>query len=320
MGKAAKKWFVIATAFVVVGLTMFTVVMLEYGWDFNKLSTENFKTNTYKINKVFYNISMNTDTADIIFAVSHNGTCWVECYEAETAKHSVTVQEDTLVIKKVDKNAWYDHIGISFDSPKITVYLPKAEYASLFIHGSTGDIEIPEDFKLKGANISLSTGDVRFLTSASELIKIKTSTGNICVENAGTGVLDLSTSTGAIIVSNVMCGTDANIQTSTGRTNLTHIACKNLSSTGSTGNIFLNHVIATEGLSINRTTGDVRFDGADATEIMVETDTGDVKGALFTDKIFIVQTSTGSIDIPKTMTGGKCEITTDTGDIKITIE
>lgn len=320
MRKTAKIWLVIAASLVFVGLIMFAAVMSEYKWDFSKLSTGKYETNTYEISEEFSNLSMNTDTADIIFALSDDGKCRVECYEEEKAKHSVAVQENTLVIKMIDEKSWYDYIGINFGSPKITVYLPKAEYTSLFINGSTGDIEIPKNFKFEGVDISLSTGDVNFFASASKLIIIKTSTGNICVENTSAGTLDLSASTGTITVSNVICGGDANINVSTGRTNLNNIECKNLTSSGDTGNISLNNVIAAEKFSIKRNTGDVRFDGSDAAEILVETDTGDVTGTFLSEKTFFVETDTGSVDVPESITGGRCEITTNTGDIELDIQ
>lgn len=320
MRKTAKIWLVIAASLVFVGLIMFAAVMSEYKWDFSKLSTGKYETNTYEISEEFSNLSMNTDTADIIFALSDDGKCRVECYEEEKAKHSVAVQENTLVMKMIDEKSWYDYIGINFGSPKITVYLPKAEYTSLFINGSTGDIEIPKNFKFEGVDISLSTGDVNFFASASKLIIIKTSTGNICVENTSAGTLDLSASTGRITVSNVICGGDANINVSTGRTNLNNIECKNLTSSGDTGNISLNNVIAAEKFSIKRNTGDVRFDGSDAAEILVETDTGDVTGTFLSEKTFFVETDTGSVDVPESITGGRCEITTNTGDIELDIQ
>lgn len=320
MRKTAKIWLVIAASLVFVGLIMFAAVMSEYKWDFSKLSTGKYETNTYEISEEFSNLSMNTDTADIIFALSDDGKCRVECYEEEKAKHSVAVQENTLVIKMIDEKSWYDYIGINFGSPKITVYLPKAEYTSLFINGSTGDIEIPKNLKFEGVDISLSTGDVNFFASASKLIIIKTSTGNICVENTSAGTLDLSASTGRITVSNVICGGDANINVSTGRTNLNNIECKNITSGGGTGDISLNNVIAAEKFSIKRSTGDVRFDGSDAAEILVETDTGDVTGTFLSEKTFFVETDTGSVDVPESITGGRCEITTDTGDIELDIQ
>ena len=81
--------------------------------------------------------------------------------------------------------------------------------------------------------------------------------------------------------------------------------------------ISLKNVIATEKISIERSIGDVKFDDCDATEIWVETDTGDVTGNLLSEKIFITETSTGDVNVPKSTKGGKCEITTSTGDIYI---
>ena len=109
---------------------------------------------------------------------------------------------------------------------------------------------------------------------------------------------------------------DITVGVSTGKAYLTDIACKNVISSGSTGDIFLDNVIAANKFYIERSTGDVRFENSDATEIFVETGTGYVTGTLLTDKVFIIQTDTGSVDVPKTITGGRCEITTDTGDIR----
>ena len=58
----------------------------------------------------------------------------------------------------------------------------------------------------------------------------------------------------------------------------------------------------------------------DAFEIVAKTSTGDVTGSFLSEKIFMAQTDTGRIDVPQTMTGGKCQITTNTGDIKVKIE
>ena len=111
-----------------------------------------------------------------------------------------------------------------------------------------------------------------------------------------------------------------NLLVSTGKTSLTDVQCKKLTTTGDTGDIALEKVIATENLTIKRTTGDVTFEHCDAEEISVITDTGKISGSLLTDKVFIAETNTGRINVPKTTSGGICEIKTDTGDIKITIE
>ena len=64
-------------------------------------------------------------------------------------------------------------------------------------------------------------------------------------------------------------------------------------------------------------TGDIKLDKSDAAEIFIKTSTGNVTGTLLTEKVFITQTSTGNIKVPKSIKGGRCEITTSTGNIKI---
>ncbi len=319
MRTRTKIWLIIAASLVLIGGIIFAGVMSMLKWDFAKLSTVKYETNTYEISDTFNDISMRTDTADVIFAFSDDGKCRVVCHEDEKAKHSVTVEEDTLVISIIEEKSWYDYIGINFASPKITVYLPKTEYISLLIDESTGDVEIPKDFSFNNAEISLSTGDVKLFASASEDIKIKTSTGDIQVKNISAGTLDLSVSTGKVTVSDVICEGDIKINVSTGKTDLCDVECKNIITSGSTGDITLKNVISTEKISIERSTGDVKLDVCDAFEIFVETDTGDVTGVLLTDKIFVTESDTGSVDVPKTSIGGKCEIITDTGDIKISV-
>ena len=298
MSKSAKKWLIAAASLVTIGVILFAVVMTAYHWDFSRLSTDNFETNTYEISEAFNDIKLNTDTADILFAASSDNMCRVVCYEKENTKHSARVQDGTLTISVVDDREWYEDIGFSFHSPKVTVYLPETEFSSIVIQASTGDIEIPNEIKVDSADISLSTGDIR-------------------VNNMSVGTLTLSSSTGDIIVSNVTCTDDIKASVTTGAVKIMDVTCQNLLSTGSTSDIFLKNVTATETFSIERSTGDVVFDSSDAAEIFVKTSTGDVTGSLLTEKVFVAETSTGNISVPKTTAGGKCEIITSTGNIKI---
>lgn len=319
MSKTTKTWLIIASSLVLVGCIIFGGVMTMFKWDFTKLSTVKYETNDYEINEDYKNISIVTKTADILFVPAENEKSLVECFEQKKLNHSVAVKDDTLIIEVEDTRKWYDYVGINFGTPKITVYIPQGEYGVLSVKSSTGDVEIPKDFKFESIDILGSTGCIKNQASASEVVKIKTSTGNIRIENVSAGALDLSVSTGGITVSEVTCEGDVKINVSTGKTKLTDAKCKNFVSKGNTGDISLKNVVAAENFSIERSTGDVKFDGADAAEIFIKTDTGNVSGSLLTDKVFIVHTDTGSIDVPKTTTGGKCEVNTDTGDIKINV-
>ncbi|MBE6714592.1 MAG: DUF4097 domain-containing protein [Ruminococcaceae bacterium] len=320
MSRKTKIWLITASSLVVIGCMVFVGVMTVLKWDFTKLSTVKYETNDYEINEEYKGISIVTKTADVLFVPSEDSKASVVLREQENMRHSVAVRDGTLVIKVVDTRKWYDYVGINFGTPKITVYIPKGEYGALSVSSSTGDVEIPKDFKFESIDISESTGNVKNYACASELIKIKTSTGNIRVENVSAGALDLTVSTGGIYVSEVCCEGDVKIKASTGDADLTDVACRSVISMASTGDLSLKNVIASEKFSLERSTGDVKFDRCDAGEIFVKTDTGDVRGSLITEKVFITKTDTGRVNVPKTINGGRCEITTDTGDIKIEIK
>lgn len=319
MKRSTIVWLIIAASLILIGGILFVSVMSALNWDFIKLSTGTYETNTHEINEDLNAISIHTDTADIVFVPADNGECSVVCYEQSSSKHTVSVKDGTLTIEVTNTKKWYEYIGINYGSPKITVYLPKAEYSALKIKESTGDIEIPNNFRFENVDIAVSTGDVKCSTSVTGAIKISASTGDVSLENMSAGSLNLSTSTGDITVSGAVCEGDLSLRVTTGKTRLTDMTCKNITSSGNTGDISLKNVIATETITVKRSTGDVNFDSSDAAEIFVTTDTGDVSGSLLSEKVFLIKTDTGDVSVPDSVTGGRCEITTDTGDIKISI-
>ncbi len=290
----------IAIAFILIGAIIFTVVMNINDWNFKIMDITKYKTKIHTIDEPFTNISINIDTADIMFVKSENQNCKVECFEPEKMGYTVFVKNNTLNIDINDTRKWYDYISFfSFSTPKITLQLPQDNYASLLIKSSTGDIQIPKDFSFDNVEIKASTGNVDYKAAAVDDLKIKLSTGHINIENISANNIDLTVSTGKV--------------------NLTNVKCESLISNGNTGDMKLTNVIAAKDFNITRSTGDIKFDNCDAKELYITTNTGDVSGTLLTDKVFICKTDTGSISVPKTTTGGKCEITTDTGDIKIKI-
>lgn len=287
--------------------------------DFSKISALKLVTNEHRIDDQYQNISVTTDTAEVTFVITSNSDTSIVCNEQKSAKHSVTIKDNTLSIELTDTRKWYEYIGIFTETSKITVYLPQAEYGILAVKGHTGDVNVPENLKFQSIDIEETTGNVTCNASASESIHIKTSTGNIQAENMSAGKIDLSVSTGKITASNISCSGDITVNVSTGKTKLSNIQCGNFDSTGDTGKISLDNVISSGKFSIERSTGEVEFNDCDAVEVFIKTDTGDVEGSFLSDKIFIVETDTGDVDVPKTVIGGKCEIVTDTGDIEIAI-
>ena len=280
MSGAKKFWLIAGSALVIIGFLMFGGIMTVLGWDFTKISTSKFKTNAYDISEEYKNIQIYTETASVVFLPSQDAKTSVVIYEQTNVEHSVEVKDGILSIKMIDMRKWYQHIGTNLSSPKITVYLPSEEYGALSVECTTGDISLE----------------------------------GVMADN-----IELSLSTGKISLSAIRCN-ELKFNVSTGRSVLDDVQCKALFSEGTTGNVSLNSVIVEENLSIKRTTGSIEFLNCDAGELFIKTTTGDVKGCLLTEKIFITHTSTGQINLPPTRGGGKCEITTSTGNITVELK
>lgn len=322
MRKGTTAWLVAATVLILAGCILFAGVMTILDWDFFKLVTVEYEINTYTVSEAFDSIVIDTDTADVVFVPSEDGVCRVECREEKNAGHSVAVKDGTLTVAlRDDRSAgsWIKGIGLNFGTPEIRVCLSETMYDSLRIDESTGDVAVPEDFTFNTADLSSSTGDIAFRAAVLGAVRIETSTGDIRVENTTVGSLDLAVSTGDVIVSGVACTGDLAVGVSTGEVHLRDVVCGRVVSDGNTGDISLGNVVAEESFFIERSTGDVTFDGCDAAAISVKTDTGDVTGSLLSNKMFVIDTNTGDVDVPETVDGGRCEIVTDNGDIELNI-
>ncbi len=308
---------IVAAALTLLGGAIFTVGIVAMDGGGNLLD-EKYQTKTYESTDSFDSVKINTDTADVEFLPYDKEGYKVECFEEKKIYHTVAVKDGTLCIERQDMRAWYDHISLFSKETKITVYIPAGEYTSLSVNSSTGDTTVSKDLTFDKADVICSTGDVDFYASTKNSLTVKTSTGDIELENSNQGDLSLTVSTGDIGISRVQCKI-AMIAVSTGKTEIEGLDCSSFTSTGNTGKIIMEDLVAEGSVRITRSTGDVLFNKCDAASLDITTDTGDVKGSLLSDKIFIYKTDTGKVTLPETTTGGICKITTDTGDINITI-
>ena len=316
MSKAVKILFIVAAALIFCGFILFAAQMSVYGWDLNRLGAENYETNTNIVSESFSDISVDTDSADITFLASQGGECKVVCFEERSAKHRVCVENGVLKITRVNEKSWYEYVGFNFKSQSIKVYLPEAEYGALSVKADTANLTLPSALSLENLEVSLDTGDISIGSSVSGAAKITAKTGKFSVKEAAFGLLKATLSTGRVSISDVECG-EITLGQTTGAVSLNRIKCRSLVSSGTTGDLDMNGVLVSGLLKIERSTGDVSFENCDAGEILIETRTGDVEGSLLSEKVFIAKSSTGEVEVPKTSIGGRCEITTKTGDIEI---
>lgn len=318
MKRSTKIWLLSAAALLLVGALIFAGVMTALKWNFGGLMLNKYENEEYTLEGELTDISVIADTAQIRFVPATDGKVTVKTHEHKNAKHTVLLKDGKLSVELSDQRKWYEHI-FDFGKPTVTVAIPAGEYGALKIDSKTGDILVSGELTFASADISVSTGDVEYRASTVGEVNIKTSTGDVSLENASVGALSISVTTGDVEAENISCVGAVSVKVSTGDADMESVTAKSLVSTGNTGDITLIGVTVAERMEIERSTGDVRFEGCDAGEILVTTDTGSVTGSLLSEKVFIARTDTGRVDVPKTVTGGRCEITTDTGDIKITV-
>lgn len=338
MNKGTKAWLITGTCLILFGALLFVCAMSLNGWDFDKLSTLEYEAKTFVLEEAFSDLSIETDTGDIRFLPSEDGSRRVVICEQKKRNYQARIEKDTLIISGAGESKWYDHIGIDFSKPEILLYLPQGQYGALSIEAGTGDILIPRDFSFHSITVSGSTGSVECFASTTEHCRIDLSTGHIVAEDLDTKSLYLGISTGSITLSNVVSREDITLFASTGKVSVTDVQCDALLSVAGTGKLVLKDVDVGNALTLERSTGDVTLENCDAGQLSVLTDTGhvslkncdadqlsiltdtgDVSASLRSEKVFFAYTDTGDINVPKTTSGGICEITTSTGDIYVTL-
>ena len=292
MNKAAKIG-ILAGAFV---FTVLTAALLFAGIASAKVDK---KTKTYDSLESFTSIKIDTDVTDIDLKVGDKAK--VVCEETTKEVHHVSVSDNTLNIKFESKRKFYEQMFSFGQNLKVTVYLPSISYNDLTIANDTGDINI-SSLNFKTVSITSSTGNLSLdKVSVAETSYFKASTGSVKLNEVTTKSLEVNTSTGNI--------------------NLTKVTVlDNMKASASTGNVKMNNVLVAKKMTVKTSTGNIEAVDSDAESLSIEASTGNVKLGLLTDKIIFPETSTGSADYPHLTSGGKCEIKTSTGNIKVTIK
>ncbi len=339
MSKTVKKWLIAAAVMIFAGAVLFAVVLAFCGGDITKLGTVDYVTTTYEPSGDFKNITVKVYTTDIEFLPSEDGKCRIACYEDDKVIHTAEVKDGTLVINTEDSRRWLGFISISFTRPTMTVYLPRNEYEILDIGTDTGAVRLPKDFAFESIKIAGHTGSVSCSASVAGVVDIELDTGAIVMSEISAGRMKLKTDTGSIKLSggtvaenvdvdtgtgfvsleNIACG-DLRAKADTGRVSLDGVTCGDLHAETDTGDIALENVVGTGKFELVSDIGDIGLNDCDASELYIETDTGDVAGELLTDKIFFAESDTGRVSVPKSVTGGRCEIKTDTGSIDMRVK
>ena len=234
MSKTLKILIGIAVGLVVAGVLLTLIAFAAVGFDAGKLGAGRFETKEYTIEEPFEGVSVSVQTADVTFCPSEDGAVRVECYEDEKQPHTVGVVDGKLTIVGGDQRKWYEKITVFSKSPKIKVYLPAGEYATLKLKTDTGDVTIPETVTFGTVGIETDTGDVELAGGSPTSVKIETDTGDVTYSKSNPGAVAIETDTGDVTLKDVVGTGDAKIDTDTGDVEFDRCDAATSSSTAAT--------------------------------------------------------------------------------------
>ena len=253
------------------------------------------------MNEAFSAIYVGSVECGVRILPAGDGMCRAVCPENRSGGvyHTVTVEEGTLRIERHDDRKWYQRIGVSFGPGDVTVYLPEKTYERLEVLSVSGDVRVSDGFDFGSVRLESTSGSIRMASGAQEKLEAETASGTIAIENASPETLEVKSISGGI--------------------ELAHIRSGEITARATSGRIELDDVIAEKTLSVRNTSGSVAMDGCDAGSIKIKNVSGSVKGTILSEKIFITDTTSGSVKVPRSASGGECEITTTSGSIAIEI-
>ena len=310
---------IIAVIFVVVGCAIAFFGMTSIDFDFDKLATSEEVTKEYTAEGDFDRIYVDSILSEIKLVSSEDDTCRVQYTDSRKLTVSVSVEGGDLKVVQKDERRWYEKIGIFITRSEIVIYLPKEEYESLSVSNTVGDVSVQSGFTFGSASVDATTGDVEFYASVKGRLNASTTTGD--VEIYGKEIYDVcvESTTGGIELSSVTVANDVRISATTGKVTVSGVTCRQIFAETTTGGVHLDDVVASGTMKLSTSTGSVRLDMCDASDIYIETSTGGVTGTLLSEKQFFTETGTGKVNVPPSGNGGRCEIETGTGSIRIEI-
>ena len=148
---------------------------------------------------------------------------------------------------------------------------------------------------------------------------LETTSGEIRVRTVTLDSLTAQTGSGGIRMESVTVTEATDLETTSGEITLLYTTCGTLTAETGSGGIDLTDTTVAGHIQAETTSGAIRFTRADAATLNLKTTSGSVRGSLLTPKIFYTDTTSGSVDVPKSTEGGLCEIQTTSGSIRITV-
>lgn len=280
----------------------------------NALDTRNLQARSYTVDEEFSSVKIVESSSNVYILPTKDKTCRVECYEGEKTHYDVRVENDTLNITRRDRHNFIE-FGIFSEAP-LTVYLPENEYDAIDVSTASGDVEFGGAFTADKVNIDTASGDMSVSSLSCKKLTADGASADIELNNVDCEELSARTTSGEIELADIRAR-EVSAKSTSGDIDLRSVRAGSLKTTTTSGEMELENVLVDGKMSLESTSGDIGLERCDAAEFKISSTSGSVYGSLLTGKTFIAHSTSGDIDIPRTDNGGRCEVSTTSGDITL---
>ena len=317
-----KKALRFALICVAAGLLISFIALASLNFSFFEMGTMEHAATTYTVTDSFTNIKVWGAECDVRLIPSEDGTCTVLCNETDRVTHTVSVKNGTLIIERTDNRKWYEHIGFtwSYWGPmEVVVSLPGRAYGDLDVRTASGRVEIPGDFSFDNAGVDGTSGDVRFMAAVDGDLRLKTVSGDIQAGGMRPKTLTVTSTSGDITLNTIAVNAAFSCKTVSGSQTVTDLTCRSATLNTTSGDVTVSDLIASENIRMEAVSGRLNLIRCEADTLWLKTVSGDVTGTLRTDKAFATYTTSGTVRVPDSTSGGACEVKTVSGNIRLDI-
>ena len=159
-----KKTNIIGASVFALGLLVVIIAFVTIGFNLDNLLE--ITKESGEIKDDFASIIIESESTDVVIKQAASGKCGIEILTTRGTTVKYAVKNGVLTIK--DECSWTDNLFYSGGN-QVTLYLPKKEYGSLKLNGSSTDVSI-SGVDFENAEILTSTGNVVIKSNIREAI------------------------------------------------------------------------------------------------------------------------------------------------------
>ena len=338
MKRSYKRILCISALAFLLGCVLVLSAFLMIDFDFYRLDSRNKVKSEQVIEGEFLDIEISNLQQDLRVVASPDGVCRISYYGNERLSLATVIEDGVLRIVMQDMRDWHDYINIvSAEREMAVLYLPEGSYGTLRVKGGSIDLVLEREISLARLEADVGSGNINSLAQITDGADIKGSTGSLHLENISGGNVTIEHSSGDIVLKHchatqmslTLFSGDIEMEdvsgeilatTSSGDIEIEDAALTALTLEVSSGDVELKRTVVQTELRIETSTGDIDMERSDAERMILVTGSGDVELRLLSGKIYVVKTSSGSVSHPEhVQNSGYCNVTTSSGDVKITV-